>query len=356
MTYEQLADLATATLYNDEKKKIVNIDASLLRNYPAANRLVRKNVVKEQGGLDHRWRVNVTGNSSATHFGPFHTVDRTVGDHLKTASMVLKNTRADFSYDALEPEFNGGEYEVVDVIKNREQQAKIALTAQIEQDSWGFAASTDDATPQGLLYWFPQSTTALSTTGGSNFNGTGCTGYTTNVAGLSPSTYTGWKSWATAYVNVTDDDLFLAMRNAFIDTKFQAPINPMLVMDGVDHQWALYVNKTTILQFENQCKLQNDNIGNDLSYFSGRAMFGRIPLEEVPTLGTTFNTFATRNPVFGINWGAIENHVRKNWWMKTERVAQNPDQPLTVSFDIYCCNQIIVRDRRQGGFHICINV
>ncbi len=346
MNYYELADIVTGTLFNERKKKIVNIDPTLLRDYPAANRLVRKNLVREQGGLDHRWRVNVVGNTGATHFGAWHTAVRTQGDHLKTASMQLRGTKNSFSFDALEPEFNGGEYEVVDVIKNREHQAKIGLTAQIETDSWSYVNQADEETPQGMLYWLPY----CSGTGG--FVGTGSGDNTTSVAGLNPATYTGWKSWGAAYVAVTYDDLILKMRNAYIDTNFKAPINPMLVMDGIGHSWAIYVNKDTILEFEDKARDQNENLGPDVASMMGRAMFGRIPLEEVPTLGTTLQSFSTRSPVFGVNWGAIENRVRKNWWMKEDKVSQDPDQPLTVSYDIYCFNQMVMLDRRRGGFNI----
>lgn len=346
LTYYQLADLATATLFHDRKKKITNIDPTLLRSYPWCNRICRQNVVQEQGGKDIRWTFNFVGNTNAQNIGAFHTRTRVVNDHLGQATMQTKITTNDYSFDTGEEQFNNGEWEIVSHIKNREQQAKIGLTAKIEAQGWGAATTAETLAPQGLLYWLPYCS------GNGDFVGTGPTGFTTNIAGLNPATYTGLKSWGGAYVAVSDSDLFLKMRNAWIDTNFQAPLNPMIVMDDVTHQWALYAGKVTVLEFEDRAKQQNDNIGNDLSYFSGRAMFSRTPITEVPFLNTTANSFSTRNPVFGVNWGAAENRVRKGEWMRQERVAQDADQPRTVSFDIYCENQVIFTDRRQGGFNL----
>jgi len=254
--------------------------------------------------------------------------------------MQMRNTRADFSFDILEPEFNMGENEIVDLVANRKQNAKIALTAMIEQDTWGNAAFGDDQTPQGLLYWFPYCASA-------GFVGTYPTSYTT-IAGLSPDTYTGWKSYGDVYAAVTDADLFQKLRLAFSLTSFQSPITPMAVSDfNTGNQWALYANLRTILSFEDMAKLQNEDIGNDLDYFYGRALFRKIPLEEVPFLEDN-----ARDPIFGVNWGLCENHVLRNWWMREEKVAQDPSQPLTVSYDMYCVNQLVFLDRRQGGFNI----
>ena len=69
--YYSIYDLAYTTLFNDPKGMAANIDPTLLRSYPAANRLVKKQVVKEQSGLDYRWPVNLQGSSSATTFGAF---------------------------------------------------------------------------------------------------------------------------------------------------------------------------------------------------------------------------------------------------------------------------------------------
>ena len=131
-TYYEINDLVTTILFNDQKKRATNIDASLLQNYPFARRIVSKNVVKQQGGKDVRFDVNVTPNTSATTFEAFHTVSRTVGDHIKQGTMQLRNIRADFSFDALEEVFNQGELSIMNHIDNREQQAMISLTKLIE--------------------------------------------------------------------------------------------------------------------------------------------------------------------------------------------------------------------------------
>lgn len=345
-TYYELADLVSATLFADMKGKITNLDPTLLRSYPWANRMVKKNIVQMTGGLDARWRVNVTGNSSASHFSAYQTYNRSVNDHLKTAQMQLRGTHVDYSFDVLEPEFNSGEYEVVDVIKNRQQQAKISMTKQIEADGWGYALVDDDVTPQGILYWLPYtSTTATDTNKG--FTGTVPSGHTT-IAGLNPSTYTGWKSQGDVYAAVTDGDLILKMRNSSARILYQAPLKSMLISDfSTGLQYGIYMNLQTLTEVEDLGKAQNDDIGYDLASFAGRMLFKGTPIEEVPTLEDN-----SRDPVICINWGVMQNHVKRGWWMKEAKAPGRSDQPTAVTYDMWCMNQPIMLDRRTGGYNI----
>lgn len=339
-TYNEVNDLVTATLFNDQKKRASNIDPTLLRNYPAARRLVKKSQVKEQGGKEIRFNVNVTGSNAAQSFGAFHTTTRTVSDHLKQGSMQLKNDKTDFSFDILEEEFNQGAYEIIDHIENREQQAMISLTKKIESDFWSFAASTDNLTPQGILYWLPYCSSA-------GFVGTAPSGYST-VAGIDYSVYTGWKSYGDQYVAVSEDDACLKMRTAFSKVDFEPPLDTMIVGDyNLGNQYGVYMNLSTIQQFENRAKDQNENLGPDVDSMNGRVMFRRTPLTQVAALDSN-----TRDPIIGINWGQLRNYVMSGWWMKRMKNPPASHQPLVVSVDVYCIHQTVMLDRRTGGFNI----
>lgn len=347
-TYYQIQDLATAVLFADERKKISNIDPNLLRNYPYARRIVKENQVKEQGGKDIRFNVNVQGSTAARSFGAFHTVTRGVGDFTKQGTMQLRNDRTDFSFDVLEEEFNQGSFQIFDHVTNREQQAMISLTAKIETDGWGYAtnAGADDENPQGFLYWLPYTSTATSDTV-SGFTGT-YSGSTTTVGGIDPAVYTGWKSYGDTFVNISESDIVLRLRRAMSEVDFQAPLDNMLIPDYKSKdQYGLYMGLPMVLALEDLAKIQNDNVGLDLDPMSGRAMFRRTGFTEVKTLANL-----TRMTMFGINWGGFKNHVMRGWWMKRMKVAQNPNQPLTVSFDVYCVHQLVTENRRTCGFNI----
>ena len=340
-TYYEIADLATAVLFSDKRKKMANIDPNLLRSYPYCNKIVRQSVVKEQGGKDVRINVNVAGAAAADNFGPFQTFTRTVGDHAKQMTAQLRGTHTQFSFDILEEEFNSGdEHTIFDHVTNREQQAMIALTAKIEAQGWGNATYGDEVTPQGMLYHFPYCS------GDGGFVGTIPTSYT-DYQGLSTTTYSGLKSYGGAYAGVTFADLILKIRTALSKTKFLAPINPMLIDDySTGYQFALYANLDTIIELEDLAKTQNEDLGDDLDSMNGRVMLRRIPFTEVPTLSDY-----TRDPIFGVNWGQMKHHVLRNWWMKKQKAPMDNNQPLVVSFDIFCEHQLVGYNRREAGFN-----
>lgn len=344
-TYYDIADIVTSVLFNEKRKKVTNIDAARLRSYPAANKLVRKSVVREQGGREIRWQLNVQGDSPAQTFGPFGTVVRTAGDALKAATMKMGCFRKDFSFDILEEEFNQGEFSIINHVDNRKQNAMIALTGSIESAFWSHAAFGDNLTPQGVELWFPYC--AASVAGTANFVGTYPTNYT-DVAGVNPNTYTGWKSYGDQYVAVTYDDLVFRTRLALSEVNFMSPINPMTIDDlNTGNDYNLYAGLDTVMALEDIARLQNEDLGNDLDMMNGRVMIRRNPIVEVPSLRTN-----ARKPLFGINWGLTKNHVLTNWWMKTIKAGMDPRQPTTVSIDIFCFYNTICYDRRQGGFNI----
>lgn len=339
-SYYAISDIVQATLFNDPKGMASNIAPELLRDYPAANRLVKKNVAKEQSGLDYRWPVNLKGSNSATTFGPYHRPTRSVGDHLGKASMQLRNLRTDFSCDELEEQMNSGAAEIVDVVKMREQNAMIDLTDLIESKFWSFADTNDDDSPQGILYYLPYCATA-------GFVGT-VSGSHTVVANVSPSINIGWKSYGDQYIAVTEDDLILKTTTAMSKTNFKAPLTNMLVPEfSTNQQFGLYANLATIQQIEKKARDQNDNLGPDVDAMHNRAMIRGNGLVEVPSLDAN-----ARNPLIGINWAQIQNRVRTGYWMRRKLIKDDPAQPLTVSVDIYCVYNLIMHNRRLGGFNI----
>lgn len=341
ITQSQIADLVTATLFSDHKKKVSNIDPNLLRGYVAGRRLVRKNNVVEQTGRGIRWNVNVTGDSSAAWIGYYHIDTYNTSDHLKQATMTMKMLTNNFSFDEQEESFNGPPLQIVDMIKNREMQSMIGQMQAIETAFWSTPSSTDTLTPHGMLYWFPYCATE-------GFVGTYPSGYT-DIAGLDPTTYTGWKSYGATYAAVSQDDLILKMRTAATLTRFEPPLDSMPIGNyNTGDMYGYYMNYTTLQQFENELRNQNDNLGPDVASFDGRAQFRRTPLTDVPQLASN-----TRNPIFGINWGQVKNYNQRGWWMKRKQV-QAPNQALVVAVNNYCSMEIVVHDRRTGGFNLAL--
>lgn len=339
ITQSQIADLVTATLFADKKKKVSNIDPNLLRNFVAGRRLVKKNQVEEHGGRAIRFNVNVEGVSTATAAGLYYVANRNAGDHLAQGTAELKILTNYFVFDELEEVFNSSEYEIVNYIKNREQNAMIDLMTRIEGWFWGTPASTSTTEPHGLEYILPYCSSA-------GFVGTYPSGYT-SVYGIDPTVRTGWKSYGDQYTAVTEDDLILKMRTAYTKTNFEAPMDMMPIGDyKAGNQYGIYSNYQTIQEIENQLRFRNDSLGNDVAWEAGKATFRGTPIVEVAKLETN-----TRYPVFGVNWGLIKNHVQRGWWMK-RKMSAPPNQPLVTAVDIFCVMEFATFDRRQCGWNI----
>ncbi len=345
-SYYEIADLIKSVLYSDKKRRISNIMPTLLRSYPFANRIVRESTMKEEGGKDIRFNVNVAGASPAQNYTAFQVVQREVGDHQMQGTMQLRGTMTSFSFDTLEEVFNKGDKQIINHIDNREENAMVSLIEKVEAQGWDAAPYAQrDTRPQGLLYWLPYCASE-------GFVGTYPTNYT-DIAGLSPVTYTGWKSYGNVYVGVTQDDLIRKTRRALSETKFMRPVNPSHVDDySTGYKFNLYCNLDTSMECEDLARAQNDNHGADLDSYNGRAMIRGIPFTEVPYLGSTSFGDAARDPVIGANWGLFKNHYLEKYWMKRMVAPQNNAQPLVVDVDIWCQNQLVCYDRHQGGFNI----
>ena len=341
LTYNQLNDLVTATLFRDEKKKATNIDSALLRRYPAARQLLHKNQVVEHGGKKIRFNASTGGGAAVEAFGAFHVAEYQVGDHLIQGEMEMKGIRSHFAYDILEEEFNSGEWEIISHIKNREQESKIELTKGLESRFWTFADTSAPLEPQGILYYLPYVATA-------GFTGT-VSGSHTTVSNINPSTYTGWKSYGDIYAAVSQDDLFDKMRDGWENTRFEAPLDAMAVKDySTGYQYGIYGPYDVTKEAEHQLRLQNDSLGNDVDTFAGKAMFRNTPFTTVPALESN-----ARLPVFGINWGVLKNYIKRGWWMKLMRV-NSANQPLVVGVNNFCVYQLVCFNRRELGFNIAL--
>lgn len=344
LTLNQIADIVTATLFEEQDGKITDISPDLLQNYVATRRLLMPNSQTETGGKAIRFDVNVTHGEGADWVGPYTVEQVAIGDSIKQGTDEIRWVRTKFGMDQMEEAWNNGKYAIINVIKNREQNARIKLVEKIETQFWGETAFADrDLKMNGILNLLPY----CATTG---FVGTYATGYSgVGVHNLSPDTYTGWKSYGGPYAGITQDDLIIKMRTAFTLTNFEAPLDTMLIPDQKRGQkYGLYMNLETRQGFENQLRLQNDSLGDDVAYEDGRGKFKSIPFTYAAALDSN-----TRNPVLGINWGLLNIHKMKGWWWYPI-VTQGANQPTVVNTFIYCALQMITPDRRQLGFNFAL--
>lgn len=344
LTVYELNDIINSVLKHDLKGRMTNLDPTLLRGYPYANRIMRENIAKIKSGTDIKWEVNVDSGPTADNYGVYQTFTRTGGNSIKYASMQMKGTHSYYMFDVQEEDVNSGEHQLVDHIKNKDQNAQINLVKKIESQGWGNADSTDNLAPQGFLYWLPHvsSATVVQT-------GTYPSGYT-DVAGLSATTYPAHASWGATYTAVVEADLIDKLDTVMTETRFMSPLTSMLIKDfSTGWDWALYCRYSVLKAMKLLAKQQNDNLGFDLDPADGRTAYRGIMVEDVPYLAND-----TRNSVIGVNWGVTKHFVQREWWMKRMKAPGVNEQPLVTTWDIFCKHQLVMHDRRTGGFRLSL--
>lgn len=343
VTVFQIQDMLTATLFDDSTGKISNIDPNLLRNHVAVRRLLDPAKVMEEGGKEVRFDLNFRGEDGAAEYVSVYKVEEVgASDYIIQGSEQCRMVRSKYTFDETEEIFNRGKYAIVLHVKNRRQNARIALVKKVETQFWGETAFANRGIQaNGILNLLPYCATE-------GFVGTYASGYS-NVHGVDPTTYTGWKSYGGPYLNITQTDLIIKMRTAWSKIHFEAPLDAMLIPDyKMGDRMGLYMNLVTVQNFENQLRLQNDSLGDDVAWESGRAKFKMTPLTDVAALDSN-----TRNPVIGINWGLLRHWVQSGWWFKP-KIQQAANQPLVVNTFEYICHQIGTENRRELGFNFAL--
>lgn len=342
LTLNAIADIVTATLFDERKGKISDISPDRLVNYVFGRRMLAPNAQTEQGGKAIRFDVNVAYGASAQWVVPYQVMQVGVSDSIQQGKDEMRYVSHSFGMDQLEECWNQGEYAIINVIKNREQNCRIRLAEKIETQAWGETAYANrNLQMNGLLNILPY----CATTG---FVGTYASSYST-VHDIDPTTYTGWKSYGGVYAKPTQDDLIAKLKTAWTQTHFEAPLDTMLIPDySMGDKFGLYMNQVTRDGLDSQLRLQNDSLGDDVAWEHERGKFKGIPFTYVAALDSN-----TRNVIFGLNWGYLAVYKQKGWWYYPV-VQQGSQQPLVVNTFLFSGLQLITMDRRQCGFNFAL--
>jgi hypothetical protein len=344
---DQIADFAELTLNKFEKAAWTDISYTL-QEYPAMSRMVLSHKIAFDGGEQLQWQVNMDDNDSARNTGLFDTDTVDVTDTILTATLPWAFQDAYFAYDEREPAFQSSAERIIDLLKVRRHTAMIAFAKLMEQNFWSTPANdTDQAEklkPRGIPYWI----TANATEG---FNGTGPTNFTTNVAGINPTTYTQWRSYTGTYTDISKTDAIRKMRRAATYTNFMTPVEfPDLYKKGNDKViYTVYDN--VLAKLEEELEGQNDNLGNDVASKDGQTLFRGHPVRWAPYLddsGFTDGTVTASNPIVGVDWGSMELVFKSGEYMTWNKPKQSASQHRVyhVFMDNSC--QIRVKDRRRN--------
>jgi hypothetical protein len=333
---DSIADLVTMTQKELGKLKWTDLTSDL-QEYIFLPKILKKEKVQFGSGYGIQWNVMMDFNKNARHVGLYAKDIINIADSMKTATIPWRHCTVSYAIDRREIAMNREPSKIVDIVKNRRIQGMIDLANEVETAGWSAPpSSSDDVMPYGLDYWITI-TGATSTAG---FNGTGATGFTTNVAGLNPATWPRWRNWNATYTSVTKASLIKLMREGAAKTFFIPPVEVSDYNRGDRYVW--YTNYTTLAKMEDLLEQQNDNLGKDLASMDGAVRFRKAPVVYAPYLDAN-----TKGPVIGVNWGQFYPVFLSGEYLVEATQKPAPEQHTVLFTTIDLSWNLCCKDRRR---------
>lgn len=330
---EQFGDLLKTTLANFGEPNYTDLMVDLV-DYPAAKQLVKTANMTVKTGKSLDWRLKMNHGDAAQNIAITDHDQVNIVDGFVEASVQWRKSNTAYAFYEEEMSINKSPKRIVDLVKSREDGAMVAWIEKLEQNWWAFPAASDIRTPWGVPYWVPKSATA-------GFTGGIPTGYS-SVAGLSPTTYPRWNSYAGPYGAATIDDLIRKARTMAEATGFKPPV--MTPSTNTGNKLFYGTNLTVKQRLEDMLDARNDNLGTDLAKNDNSAVFRKIPVTYVPYLDAD-----TTDPFYQLNFGVFKIGVLAGWWQKRTVLSPYPGQRNVVAVFLDSIYNFICYNRRLNG-------
>jgi hypothetical protein len=329
LTPEEIAGIATATLAELGEHKITDI--SLEHQSYEAWSLVNKNKMSLDSGKSITWNVRTGKNDNATEAVGLYDVEQpTPTDNLTTASIPWKYLKTSFAYDVREEKLNMGKRQIIDLIKERHDEAWLDLYDYIERVIWGAApAESDNLTMYGVLSWIVTNATP--------------SGWTAAPGGLDNARF---KNYTDTYAAYDYDDMVKSIRRAADFTNFKNPHKGNMANYATKAEKGIYTTYNVLENLRDVVRDQNDSIGFDLVSSTDNPTFRGRPINWLPITEESGFTAVT-DPVYLIDWSVMGMTCHRNWnGVKTGPVRLGQQIHVnTVRWDWQA--NVICRDRRR---------
>lgn len=322
--------------------------AKSLRNHAAMEMILdRANVDFAPGGRQAiTFNVQHRHTSASAFVKSNQVITAQLEDYMTTGSVPWRICNTHWAVDEMQELMNKGPEQIVNLTKVKRYSAYTDLADRLEAAFWTApSSSSDELQPYGAPYYL----TRVGVAATPGHNGTVASGHTT-TAGISHSTYTGWRNWVGQYTAVTKPDLVTKMREAVIKTSFRPPY-AFQATDGSSpskrrNRYRIFTNYDVLRQFEDMLENQNENLGNDLAPKDGVVMFRGTPVVYCDYLEQNDST----DPVYGFNFDAWKIVWLRGQYMREQAPIRMPNQPMTIVTHVWNVMNFVCRNRREGGF------
>jgi hypothetical protein len=307
--------------------------------------VMEKDQVEEQTGGSFVFVAKVVQSENAQFVNLAQEIVPTVEDHMIQGTVPIRHMNTHMAVEDREIIMNSGnEQQIVDLIKERTTDAKISMADRMEVAGWSHPASSTALQAYGVPSWLVKDSSE-------GFNGGNPSGFSSGIAGINADTYPGWKNYTFSFNAVTRQDFVRKLKTGMYKTDWRTPVafpnpsgNTGGVKDrGIRNSMEHFTTFNNTNQLEELCESRNDNLGNDLSRFSGQVTIQRTIIYAVPYLDAADST----DPIYSIDWRPWKIIFLRGENMKQTGPYRHPTQPRTNITHWDSSYQLVCRDRRK---------
>jgi len=333
---EQIDGLIKTTQKHIEKERMASI-AQRLTKYTFKT-LFQKNKIEITDGTAIQWNITTDHSNTAQNTGFFDTIAPATNLHQIQASIPFRHSRVHNSWDKREIAMNRSPARIYNYIKAKLYEMDISWFEHLEDKFWGVPSAGDDQSQFGISYWVYSPVEAGGTATG-NFATTGTgdrvnlnlAAFSSGPGGVSRVTYPRISNWYQKYTNVTYGDLFTKMRTGFDEIDYESPVD-YSKLGGGSPRFGIYCTQASARAAADECRLQNENIGTDLSYYDGKAMIRGTQITGVPKLNEIDAARSTAiNPFYVLDWNELQPFALEGFAPYETTESGGANQPLTVT-------------------------
>lgn len=305
-----MADLVKSVLDDEEMMSWTDLIGDQ-REYIVLPKLMNKNKMKWASGTQHNYRVVTDSNGSFAFCDTIaDTNTNSRVDAIVKATIPIRSFKWSWWIDKHEKTFNSGKMKLLNLLLELRITAAADGVKNLEKAMWRACGATDTVTMWGIPNWIVKSATAATFANNNGFNGGVASGWS-DVAGISPTTYTRWQNYTDAYADVSTPDFVRKLGRALEMTKFM-PIVKEVPSIATGYEMEMYSNYDQVVgPVAELMRGQNQNIGTDLQNNQNAVSIRGIPFKAIAALDDD-----TTGPIYGINWSTFFGVGNPEWWMR----------------------------------------
>lgn len=350
LAMSELLDLTKTTL--EDMPKLSFETPLQWQDYIAVNQFLKgggKNIQIGSGyGIRRNIMLKQSGN--AEHVQLYQSTAVNVADVQEQLTAPWAYAQTYWSIERREALINRAPAAFVNLVESRRVDAMLAFADLLEDRAWkSINTSADTVNPRGIPYHV-----TIGANGENGFYG----GQTrdnagtavTSVSGLTPVDLDRWCNYYSDYAGPTNADAMVKkMHEVYRKIRFKAPRIVKDLEVGPLSGYAIYMDGTTIDEYEAYTRKSNENIGFDVGKFAGNTAFQRTPVTWVPPLDTAAVAYRGANPIYFINHNKFKLFILRgdNLRESEPMVDRNQHNVATTFVDLsynYLCT-----DRRSQG-------